>query len=192
MSGGDVRPVIEARRRHRHGKFHHAAVREQLIAFVDFFLARAGWDDDRLDQMIHRVDPAIGDFIGLAFKTQAVNRFGAGKPADEHLAIVFALFAVGNVVEQKTAARLFGYAAAKLPAHQRLQLAVFVDLPVNAVQFTVLIQCGDKFAQIFVRFGEIHRIFVYAFFPALARCSERNQLAKDQPIRKIKSSQHGF
>ena len=135
-------------------------------------------DEDRLDQMIHRVDPAVGDFVRLAFETQAINRFGARKPADEHSAIVFALFAVGNVVEQKTAARFFGYAAAKLPAHQGLQLAVFVDFPVNAVQFTVFIQCVDKFAQIFVRFGEIHRIFVYAFFPALARCVSEISLQK--------------
>ena len=176
MTGGDVRPVIETRRRHRHGKFHQTAVREQLIAFVDFFLARAGRDDDRLDQMIHRVDPAIGDFIGLAFETQAINRFGAGKPADENLAVVFAFFAVGNVVEQKPAPRFFRYAAAKLPAHQRLQLAVFVDFSVNAVKFVVRVQGGDELAQIFIRFSKIHRIFVYAFFPAFARSRAEIQL----------------
>jgi hypothetical protein len=39
---------------------------------------------------------------------------------------------------------------------------------VDAVQFFFLIQRRDKFAQVFIRFCEIHKFFVYAFFRALA------------------------
>ena len=70
--------------------------------------------------MIHGVDPSIGNFVGLAFKTQAIDRLRSRKTADENLAMVFALLAVGDVVEQKSAPSLFGYAASELPTDQRL------------------------------------------------------------------------
>jgi hypothetical protein len=39
---------------------------------------------------------------------------------------------------------------------------------VDAVELIVALQRRDKLAQIFVGSGEIHRIFVYAFFSGLA------------------------
>src|SRR5437763_16017094 len=38
----------------------------------------------------------------------------------------------------------------------------------NAIELAVLIQRCDKFAQVIIGFGEIHRFFVYAFLPSLA------------------------
>src|ERR687891_409579 len=128
--------------------------------------------------MIHGVDPAIGNFVGAALKAQAINRLRSRKTADENSAIVFTLLAIGDVVEQKTAPLRFRYTTSELPAHQGLKLGVFINLFVNAVELIVALQCGDKLAQIFVGFGEIHRVFVYAFFSGLSSLKANFHLQK--------------
>ena len=169
VAGGDVRAVVETGGGDRHGKFVDAAMGEQIGAHVNFFLGRAAVDHDRRDQIIQRMDPAIGNFLGLAFESQRINRLRAGQAADQDRAVVFVAFAVDDVVEQKAAALRFGDAAAILPAHQRLQFAVFVDFAVNAIKFFMLFQFADKLAQIVIGFGKIHRVLVYDFFSGLSR-----------------------
>ncbi len=164
VAGGDVRAVVESGRGDRHGELVNAAMGEQIGAHVDFFLGRAAVDHDRRDQIIQRVDPTIGNFLRLAFKSQRINRFRAGQAADQHRAVVLVAFAVDDVVEQETAPLRFGDAAAILPAHQRLQLVVFVDFAADAIKLLVLFQFADKLAQIVIGLGKIHRVLVYDFF----------------------------
>src|SRR5262245_14034730 len=84
MPGGDVRAIVKTRRRNRDGKFVKTALREQFIAFVNFLLARSFIDNNGFYRMIERVNPTIGDFIGLALKSQTVNRFGTGEAAHQY------------------------------------------------------------------------------------------------------------
>ncbi len=93
--------------------------------------------------MIQSVNPPISHFIWLALEPQAVNRFGAGEAADQHRTVVLALFRIGDVIEEKSFAGLFRQSS-ELPAHQRLQFSILVDLPMDAVKFTVFIQDRDK------------------------------------------------
>src|SRR5262249_4798009 len=74
MARGDVRAIVETRRRNRDVKFVETALREQFIAFVNLLLARPFIDNNGFYGMIEGVNPTIGDFIGWALKSQAVNR----------------------------------------------------------------------------------------------------------------------
>ena len=75
VPGSDVGAIIETRCRNRYGEFVEASLRDQFIAFVDLLLAWSFVDNDGLDRMIQGVNPTIGHFIGLALKSQAVDRF---------------------------------------------------------------------------------------------------------------------
>jgi hypothetical protein len=67
MSGGNVRSVVETRRRNWYGELVEAAVREQIVALMDFFLTGAVTENNRIDGMFHGMEPTVGDFLGPAF-----------------------------------------------------------------------------------------------------------------------------
>jgi hypothetical protein len=72
---------------------------EQVCAHVHFFLRRSAINHDRWHQVIQRIDPTIGHFVGLAPESQRINRFRAGQTADKDRAVVFVFLAVGDVIE---------------------------------------------------------------------------------------------
>ncbi len=67
--------------------------------------------------------PAHADGVDLGRCRQRADR-------DRH--VVAAAFAVDHIGEQKGAPLLFVQAALELPAHQRMQLGVLVDRPLDA------------------------------------------------------------
>src|SRR5262245_33454082 len=107
MPASDVRAIIETRRRNRDGKFIETALREQFIAFVNFLLAWPFINNHGFYRMIESVDPTIGDFIGLALESQAVNCFGTGEAAHQYGAVVFSFLRIGHIIEQKSFAGFF-------------------------------------------------------------------------------------
>ena len=76
--------------------------------------------------------PGLADVLDRPPHADGINPRRRRQRADRHRHVVAAAFAVRDVGEQKCAALVFAQAALELPAHQRMQLGVFVDRPVDA------------------------------------------------------------
>ena len=121
---------------------------QQRSADVDFFMHRRLVDNLRRDRIALRMIPAVDNFFRRALQAEAINLPRRRQRADHHGNIVLAPLGVDDVGKHKRAP-LFFRQAAKLPAHQRHQLGVFVDLLVDLDQQPGLIECRDMFPQVF-------------------------------------------
>jgi hypothetical protein len=89
------------------------------------------------------------DFARLALKPDGVNLGGRRQSSHRYGHRVAPSFAIDDVLEQKG----FSVAllqAAELPAHERHQLGVFVDRPLDAQKLVALLESAQMLAKIFV------------------------------------------
>ncbi len=133
--GGEIRRGIEARRRDRHRQQLEAAVRRsQRVAFDHHLLARRVFHRDRRNGIADRAHPGVADLIDRQAHAFGVDFRRRRQRADHHRHVVALAFGVDDVGEQECAALLLRHAADELPAHQRIELGVLVDRPVDAHQ----------------------------------------------------------
>ena len=71
-----------------------------------------------------------------------------GERADHHRDVVTPALGVGHIGEQEGPPLVLGHAAQELPAHQRVQLGVLVDRPVDAHQKAVGLEIGQMLLEI--------------------------------------------
>ena len=76
--------------------------------------------------------PGLADVGDRLAHPDGVNLWRSGQSADGDRNIVTPSRAVDDVGEQESPALVFSEPALELPAHQRVQLAVLVDRPVDA------------------------------------------------------------
>ena len=98
--------------------------------------------------MVLGVTPFLLDFLDLAADADGVDLPIGSEDADRNRDVVFAAFAVDDVLEQKRLAFGFRNAATELPAHQGVHLGVLVDRPLHADEEPLPIQFGDMRVQI--------------------------------------------
>ncbi len=102
MAGGQIRRVVETRRRDRHRQPVEAAARLVEIAAGDAdFLAWRLRDHARLKRRGERFHPGIADLVERPAEADAIDFGIGGKPRDQHGYIVMRALAVGRLREQK-------------------------------------------------------------------------------------------
>ena len=89
---------------------------------------------DRRNRMRDRLDPGVADLRDRPPHADRVDLRRGGQRADRDRHVVAPAAAVDHVGEQERAALILGKPALELPAHQRMQLGVLVDRPVDAHQ----------------------------------------------------------
>jgi hypothetical protein len=142
---GHADGAAEARLLDRRGQ-HGQAELFQFGAGVDFLLDFAALDHDRSDRVRHRVAPLFVDFLRIvAAHSESDDAARRAVHAGQDLHVVAAAFGVGDILEQKRLARFVGPPAI-LQAHERHQLAVFVDRTRPAVELASLIEVIQKVA----------------------------------------------
>ena len=95
-----------------------------------------------------RLHPGGADLIDLAAHADGVDVRRRRQRADHDRDVVLAAFGIGDVGEDKGAALVFRHAADELPAHQRMQLGVFVDRRVDAHDQAGGFEIGQMFLEI--------------------------------------------
>ena len=98
--------------------------------------------------MRDRVRPGFADLLDRLAHADGVDFRRGGERADRDRNVVAAAGAVDHVGEQKSAALVLGKPALELPAHQRVQLAVFVDGVVDAGDQAARFQPAQMFLKI--------------------------------------------
>ena len=81
-----------------------------------------------------RLHPGVANLGDLAAHAHGVDFRRCRQRADHDWNVVFAALGVDYVGEEKRAALILRHAANELPAHQRVQLGVFVDFRVDALE----------------------------------------------------------
>ena len=130
--GGQIGRGIEAGRRDGHRQKRHAAGLGERVAGQHDLLRGAAVDDHR----------AGSDWRSPSTQASPISRHGAAhahrvdararrQRAEQHRHVVAAALGVDDVGEQERLALVLGDAAEELQAHERLQLAVLVDRPVD-------------------------------------------------------------
>ena len=84
--------------------------------------------------------PGLADVGDRLAHADGVNLRRGGQSADGDRNVITPSRAIDDVGEQKSPAIIFGEPALKLPAHQRVQLAILVDRPVDAGEEAPLIE----------------------------------------------------
>ena len=92
----------------------------------------AAIDLHRRDRMGDRVDPGAADLLDRPAHADGVDLRRCRQRADRDGHVVAPSAAIDDVGEQERAALVLGQSALELPAHQRVQLGVLVDRPVDA------------------------------------------------------------
>ena len=141
---GQVGRGVEARRRHRHRQPRQpAAGAAQIVAGDDHLLARRGGDRHGRDRIGDRPHPGRADAVHRLAHAGRINvRRGRQRP-DRHRHVVAPALGVGHIGEQEGAPLVFGQAAEKLPAHQRMQFSVLVDRVVDTHQQAAGFEVGE-------------------------------------------------
>ena len=149
---GEIRRGVEARRRDRHRQTRKtAAGPPQIVARDHHLLARRVGDRDGRDRLRDRMQPRLADvFDGLAHAHRVDARRGRER-AHGYGNVVAPAFRIDDVREEERAPLIFRYAAQELPAHQRMQLGVLVDGPVDADEKTLRLEVGKMLLEIEVR-----------------------------------------
>ena len=126
-----------------------AAGPRQFLARHDDLLARRGLDEFRWDRV---VAVAFTQRSGLLLRSrpcQAVDRGGGRERADDDREVVsLRPERIDHVGEEKGPPRLLGEAADELPAHERVQLGVLVDRPVDPHEQAALLEARDMLLKI--------------------------------------------
>ena len=78
--------------------------------------------------------PGLADLFDPPSHADRVNPGRRRQRADRDRNVVTAAVGIDHIGEQEGAPRVLGEAALELPAHQRMQLGVFVDLPLDPHQ----------------------------------------------------------
>ncbi len=91
-------------------------------------------DNTRSDGICNGVIPFGLNVGDRRIHADAVDFPVGGQRADDDRHGIFAALGIDDVVEQERLAILFLHAANELPAHQRMQFAVLVDLAVIPLQ----------------------------------------------------------
>ena len=142
------RRAVVAWSRNWNWKFSETAFLQQVRSRVNDFMHRRIIDDARRYRIRLRLIPAVDDLLRFALKPEAVNLSRRRQCADDDRNIVLASLRIDHVSKHKCAALLFRKPA-KLPAHQRHQFGIFVDLLVDLDQQTRLVQRRNVFSQVF-------------------------------------------
>jgi hypothetical protein len=130
---GEIGRGIESRRRDRHRQRGKAlAGRAQRVARYDDLLARRLVDTHGRNRIGDGVRPRRLDLRGWPSHADGIDARRGRERADHHRHVVLATRAIGHVGEQESAARVFLQPALELPAHERMQLGVFVDRAIDA------------------------------------------------------------
>src|SRR5439155_23543119 len=74
---------------------------------------------------------------------------------DHHRHVVALALGVDHIAEQERAPLMFGYAADELPAHQRMQLGVLIDRPIDADEQAFSVEIGEMGLEIEARSGAL-------------------------------------
>jgi hypothetical protein len=139
---------VEARSRYRHRKPRQPARRIEIIARQHDLLAARGAHRDRRDRVGDRTHPGLADVLDLLPHAHGVDIGRGRERADHDRNIVAPALRIGHVREQERAPLVLRHAAKKLPAHQRMQLGVFVDGTVDANEQAVRLEIGQMILEI--------------------------------------------
>src|SRR5919109_1227562 len=166
MTRARVRRGVEAGRRDRNRKSFESVpwlveIGAQLYNLLDW----RAIDEDRLDRLIARLGPALADFIRVALQTDAIDLSRAGQASDDHRNIVAPPGNIGDMREQKGLTLRFGQAA-KLQAHKRMELRVFVYFPIDSYQQVRAFKSINKLANVLV-VGHRSSLFVTQRYPKI-------------------------
>ena len=147
--GGEIGGGVKAGRRDRHGQGGEpAAGLRQILAHHHHFLTGGIFDVDGRDGLVHAPRPDIANLLDGDAHPGGVD-LGIGCQRPDHyrhveLAPVHALY----IGEHEGAALGFVQPALELPAHQRMQLGVLADGPVDLHQQAALFQTAELFVEI--------------------------------------------
>ena len=174
---GEIGRGIEAGRRDRNRQageaFARLAARSSPLITTSWQAARG--DDDRRDRMRDRVRPGLADVLDRLAHADRVDFRRGGERADRDRNVVAPPGAVDDVGEQKGAALLLGEPALELPAHQRVQLAVFVDGVIDAGDQAARFEPAQMFLEIERRTAG-HRLAGLSVTCPLCRASAASRL----------------
>ena len=112
---------------------------QQIPSLPHYFLYRRACDFHRFDRLELRLGPALMDLLRLAHQADGVNFCGRGQSAHRHRHVVAAPFRIDDILKNKRLA-LALVQTAKLPAHQRHQFSVLIDIAADANQFAALLK----------------------------------------------------
>ena len=91
----------------------------------------ASGDDARPDRLGDGAGPDLVDLVEGAAHADAIDLAARRQHADRDGDVIFAALGIDDVAEEERLAVLLGDAAAELPAHQRVHLAVLVDRAID-------------------------------------------------------------
>ena len=98
--------------------------------------------------MRDRLRPGLADLLDRLAHADRVDFRRSGERADRDRNVIAPPGAVDDVGEEKGAALLLGEPALKLPAHQRVQLAVLVDGVIDAGDEAARFEPAQMFLEI--------------------------------------------
>ncbi len=185
--GGEVRRGVVAGRRNRHRqKFQAAVGLAQRVAFDDDLLARRRCDLDWRNRIGDGVHPGIADVLDRPPHADGIDFRRGRERADRDWRVVAAALAVGDVGKDERAPFVLPQAALKLPTHQRMQLGVLVDRPIDATEKTrrfeprqMLLKVERRPARLpfgAVRIGLVeHDYFLFFMYSAMIGLAIRKQ-----------------
>jgi hypothetical protein len=132
---------------------HRVAVRYaagplQLIARHDDFLAGGRIHEDRRNGMGNGLLPRRANIFHLLAHADRINPRRGRERAHHHGHVVAPPLGIDDMGEQEGAPFVFRHAAEELPAHQRMQLGVFVDRPVHPDKQALALQLGEMLLEI--------------------------------------------
>ena len=130
--------------------------------------------------------PGIADVLDRPAHADGIDSRRRRERADRDWHVVAAALAVGDVGEQERAPFVLQQAALELPAHQRMQLGVLVDRPIDATEKTrrfeprqMLLKIERRAARLrfrAVRIGLVeHDYFLFFMYSAMIGCATRKQ-----------------
>ena len=147
--GGEIGRGVEARRRDRHRQARQPLPGLlQLVARDDDVMAGRRFDEHRRDRMVDRMHPDIAELLDRHAHACGIDlvRGRQGAAHDGH--VVFLALGANHIGEQERLALAFRIAADELPAHQRMQLGVLVDRPVDPQEQPARFEIGEVFLEI--------------------------------------------
>ena len=95
-----------------------------------------------------RPHPGFADLVHRLPHADRIDLGRGGERADHHRHVVAPALRVRHIGEQEGPPLVLGNAAQELPAHQRMQLGVLVDRPVDAHQQAVGLEVGEVLLEI--------------------------------------------
>ena len=154
---GQIGRGVEAGRGDRHRQPQQPARCRERIPGEHLLLAGRRMDPRRRNRIGDRPHPGAADFRDRLPHADGVNVGRSGKRADHDRDIVAPTLGVGDVGEQERSPLVLGNAAQELPAHQRMQLGILVDRPLDAHQQAVGLEIGQVMLEIEPRAAALQR-----------------------------------